>query len=188
MSTIDRDRIFFGVDPGTNITGYGVIRVSDNTVRWVDSGTVVLGRDAPLSEKLAGIFEELSEQIARHGPCTVCVEEAFYAKNVRTTLILGHARGVVLLAAHRAGAGVMEFSPREIKKALVGNGNATKEQVSFMVKTLLSPPRAKAQSDACDALAAALCGYYNQRVPGVPLGRRDSKKRKARTGGRGSRV
>jgi crossover junction endodeoxyribonuclease RuvC len=166
VKTIDTRRIFFGVDPGTNITGYGVIQVVDNTVHWIDSGTVTTGRNAPLPEKLAAIFEQLSEKITLHTPCTVCVEQAFYAKNVHTTLILGHARGVILLAAHRAGAGVMEYSPREIKKAVVGNGNAAKEQVSFMVKALLAPPPDKAQADACDALATALCGYYNDR----PLG------------------
>lgn len=166
VNPIDKRKTFFGVDPGTNITGYGVIQVVDNTVHWVDSGTISSGRNATLPEKLAGIYEHLAEMMVRHGPCTVCVEEAFYAKNVRTTLILGHARGVVLLAAHKAGAGVMEFAPREIKKAVVGNGSASKEQVSFMVKALLSPPPERARTDACDALAAALCGYYNHR----PLG------------------
>jgi crossover junction endodeoxyribonuclease RuvC len=97
--------------------------------------------------------------MGEHNPDIVCIEEAFYAKNVHTTLILGHARGVAMLAASKSGAVVEEYAPREIKKAVVGSGAADKEQVEFMVKALLSPPVKHTQADAYDALAVALCGF-----------------------------
>jgi crossover junction endodeoxyribonuclease RuvC len=160
--------IFFGVDPGTTVTGYGIIRADNNTVRWVDSGTISPPAAAQLPEKLAFIHSRLSAIIAGIEPGYMVVEQAFYAKNVHTTLILGHARGVILLAAQTNGWQILEYSPREIKKAVVGNGNASKDQVGFMIQALLSPPAANRQADACDALAAALCGFYRYRG-GVPV-------------------
>lgn len=149
------------------MTGFGVVSARGNTLKWVDSGVIKPPKSGSLPEKLTYIHRELSSRIERHEPDLVCVEEAFYAKNVRTTLVLGHARGVALLAACQSGVGVAEFSPREIKKAVVGNGNASKDQIMYMVRMLLSPPDSGQQVDACDALAAALCGYYhrNSRVP-----------------------
>jgi len=155
--------IIFGIDPGTAVTGYGVIRVIDNRVTWVDSGVIKTGKESMLADKLAVIYDGLTVKMQQHAPQRVCVEQAFYAKNVRTTLILGHARGIALLAAKKAGAEVAEYSPREIKKSVVGNGNADKQQVEYMVKALLSVPAQHAHSDAYDALAAALCDFQNYR-------------------------
>ena len=149
----------FGVDPGSATTGYGVIETSGSTTRWIDSGVIKTDAGLDLAGKLACIYDTLLELMRRHEPDWVCVEEAFYARNARTALVLGHARGVALLAGQKAGAQVAEFSARSIKQAVVGRGGATKEQVSYMVKTLLSPPKGHDQEDACDALAAALCGY-----------------------------
>lgn len=151
--------IIVGIDPGTAVTGYGVIAVENNTARWRDSGVIKVPAGLSLASKLALIYERLETLMARHQPLLVCVEEAFYAKNVRTTLVLGHARGVAMLAAARAGAEVAEYSPREIKKALVGSGGAGKAQVAYMVKFMLSPPVEHDQADAYDALAAALAGF-----------------------------
>jgi len=155
---------FFGVDPGTRVTGYGVVSVVNNTVEWVDSGVLRARAGAQLPEKLAGIYDGLSEKIARHSPRCVCVEQAFYGKNARTALVLGLARGVALLAARKSGVNVVEYSPLEIKKSVVGSGRATKEQVSYMVHMLLHPPQESAQEDACDALAAALCAFYHHKA------------------------
>jgi crossover junction endodeoxyribonuclease RuvC len=113
--------------------------------------------------KLEGIYDGLYGKIGEHAPTRVCVEQAFYGKNARTALVLGLARGMALLAARKSGVEVVEFSPLEIKKAVVGRGNATKEQVSYMVHTLLHPPAGHAQVDANDALAAALCAFYHYR-------------------------
>ncbi len=162
--------IIFGVDPGTAITGYGVIRAINNSVSWVDSGVIKTDRHGDLSDKLLAIFDGLAGKMAEHSPDRVCIEQAFYAKNVHTTLILGHARGVAMLAAKKAGAVVAEYSPREIKKSVVGNGNAAKEQVEYMIRALLSVPTRSAHADAYDALAAALCDFQNYRFrpPAVP--------------------
>ena len=156
--------VIFGIDPGSNITGYGVIRVSGNRVTWVDSGAIRTPQGGGLPEKLVSIFDGLTDLMERHAPQWVCIEEAFYAKNVHTTLVLGHARGVAMLAAQRAGAAIAEYSPRAIKQAVVGKGGASKEQVAYMVKVILSPPEGRDQADACDALAAALCGFNSLRA------------------------
>ncbi|MDR2591238.1 MAG: crossover junction endodeoxyribonuclease RuvC [Chitinispirillales bacterium] len=153
--------IIMGIDPGTAVTGYGVISVSGNSVSWVDSGVIVTDTAEPLSERLLIIYDGLSKKINEHSPGRVAVEEAFYGKNVHTTLVLGHARGVAMLAAAQRGCGVFEYSPREIKKSVTGNGNASKDQVEYMVKTLLRPEGGKMRQDAYDALAVAMCDFYN---------------------------
>ncbi len=112
-------------------------------------------RDA-LAERLVSIFEGVTELIARHKPDALAVESIFYARNVRTTVTLGHARGVLLLAGARAGVTIHEYPPAEIKKAITGNGGATKEQVQFMVKTLLRLKTVPSPNDAADGVAAAL--------------------------------
>lgn len=162
-----RETIIFGVDPGSNTTGFGVIKLTGNQVGYIDAGTIVTPPKAALSEKLLVIYNGLLEQMHKYNPACVCVEEAFYAKNVHTTLILGHARGVVLLAAAQIKAQISEYSPREVKKALVGNGNAEKEQVAYMVQVLLKPPVKNLAIDATDALAVALCGMYQIQLPAV---------------------
>lgn len=151
--------IILGVDPGSKYTGYGVIETTGNTLKRVDGGVIKTRPKALLPERLETIYDELTVKIQEHKPEMICVEEAFYAKNVHTTLVLGHARGVILLAARKCGAQLKEFAPREIKKALVGNGNADKSQVEYMVKMILGLPDEKVLSDMYDALAAAICGF-----------------------------
>jgi crossover junction endodeoxyribonuclease RuvC len=153
--------IILGVDPGTAVTGYGLVKVVNNTVSWVDCGVIVTGTSMPLYKRLLSIYDGVSEKIAEHAPRRVAVEEAFYGKNVRTTLVLGHARGVIMLAAAKAGCEVSEYSPAEIKKSVTGNGNADKDQVEYMVKMLLKPPVDKMRQDAFDALAVAMCDFHN---------------------------
>lgn len=111
---------------------------------------------APLAVRLREIHEEVAQLIARHRPDCIVVEDVFYARNVRTTLVLGHARGVVLLAGEQAGITIAEYPPAEIKKAVVGNGAATKAQVQFMVAQLLRLREAPQPEDAADGVAAAL--------------------------------
>lgn len=155
--------IIFGIDPGTVATGYGVIRVINNSVSWVDSGVITPDTSKPLCERLAFIYDGLSSKILQHTPERVCIEEAFYGKNVHTTLVLGHARGIAMLAAVKSGAQVSEYTPRVIKKTVTGNGNAAKEQVMYMIKMLLSPPCDHARSDAYDALAIAMCDFHHSK-------------------------
>jgi crossover junction endodeoxyribonuclease RuvC len=147
--------LILGVDPGTAVTGFGVVRTGASH-ELVECGVIRTRADEPLADRLFGIAEGLREVIARHRPDAIAVEDVFYGRNVRTTVVLGHARGVILLVAREAGLVIHEYPPAEIKKAIVGNGNATKPQVQFMVGKLLrlkSPPQ---PSDAADGVAAAL--------------------------------
>jgi crossover junction endodeoxyribonuclease RuvC len=153
--------VILGIDPGTAVTGFGVIAVKNNAVTWIDCGVIATDAGASLPDRLAIIYSGIEKTIDRYAPGRVAIEQAFYAKNVHTTLLLGHARGVAMLAAHQRGAVISEYSPREIKKAITGNGNAEKSQVEYMVKVLLSPPAGCVKSDAYDALAVALCDFYH---------------------------
>lgn len=153
--------IFFGIDPGTAVTGYGIIRSIENRLKFEDAGVISTAPRSSLSEKLEQIYDALCVKMNEYCPDCVCVEQAFYAKNVHTTLVLGHARGVALLAAKKSGADVVEFTPKEIKKAVVGNGNATKAQVEYMVKMILRLPDEDSRSDMYDALAASICAFNN---------------------------
>jgi crossover junction endodeoxyribonuclease RuvC len=172
--------IVLGIDPGTAVTGYGVVASDDGppacgqigkaplagrgmtqkgvtgALRLIECGVIRTSPGTPLSTRLKDIFDGVSELIARHHPDALAVEDVFYARNVRTTLVLGHARGVVLLAGERAGLFVSEYSPAVIKKTVVGRGAATKEQVQFMVARLLRLKSAPRPADAADGVACAL--------------------------------
>lgn len=148
--------IVLGIDPGTAATGYGVVASETGVPRLLECGVIRTTAAAPLPERLADIFDGVSEVIARHAPNAMAVESVFYARNVRTTVVLGHARGVILLAGRRAGIPVHEFAPAVIKKSIVGRGAATKEQVQFMVARLLRLKSAPQPSDAADGVACAL--------------------------------
>ncbi len=149
--------IVLGVDPGVSTTGYGVVARSGGAVSLLECGVVRTNPATDLPIRLKEIYLGISEVLARHQVDVVAVEGVFYAKNARTTVILGHARGAVLLAATMRDLPVAEYSPAAIKNAVVGTGRATKEQVQFMVQRLLrlkEPPR---PSDAADGVAVALC-------------------------------
>ncbi|MGH7618764.1 MAG: crossover junction endodeoxyribonuclease RuvC [Gemmatimonadaceae bacterium] len=149
--------IVLGIDPGTATTGYGVVKGDGlGSVSLVECGVIRTRARDPLPARLREIYEGVSELLARHKPDVLSVEDVFYAKNVRTTVVLGHARGVVLLAGEQAGVDVHEIPPAEIKKAVVGRGAATKEQVQFMVTRLLRLKSAPQPADAADGVAAAL--------------------------------
>ncbi|MEO6940571.1 MAG: crossover junction endodeoxyribonuclease RuvC [Candidatus Kapaibacterium sp.] len=152
--------IILGVDPGTLVTGYGVVETKGsgaNKITMIEYGTIQSGRASSLPLRLETIFRGLEEVIERTKPDAFAIETAFYDKNVQSTLKLGHARGVAILAAVLRQIPTSEFSPREVKKAVVGNGNADKKQVEFMVRRMLALPEKEMKlSDAYDALAVAL--------------------------------
>jgi crossover junction endodeoxyribonuclease RuvC len=158
--------IVLGIDPGTATTGYGVVRADRlGLVSLVECGVIRTRARDPLPARLREIYDGVAELIARHRPDTLCVEDVFYAKNVRTTVVLGHARGVILLAGEQAGLVVSELPPAEIKKAVVGSGGATKEQVQFMLARLLRLKAVPQPSDAADGVAAALACVMAARGP-----------------------
>ncbi len=149
--------IIFGIDPGSHATGYGIIKDADGRLSIIDCGTVTTNSKEALSQRVCTIYEKLTELITEYQPDEMAVEDLFNAKNARSSLILGHARGVALLSGAMAKISVAEYAPREVKKALTGNGAATKEQVKFMVMRLLSLREDPGPNDASDALAVAIC-------------------------------
>jgi len=151
-----------GLDPGSRRTGFGVVEARGNSYRSLAHGPIVPGSRLDMPRRLAAIAARVDEIITLHEPDCVCIEEAFYHESVRSTLVLGHVRGALMLAAVRRGVEIAEYSPREIKMSVAGNGGASKEQVQFMVRRLLALG-ANPQADAADALAAALCHLHRSR-------------------------
>ena len=160
--------IVLGIDPGTATTGYGVVaRAGDGAVSLLECGIVRTEPATPLAIRLRAIFEGVVEVLERTRPDVVAVESAFYAKNARTALVLGHARGAILLAATLRDLPVAEYAPAEVKSAVAGTGRATKEQVQFMVKQLLRLKDVPRPADAADAVAVALTHCFAAALPTV---------------------
>ncbi|MBU1626988.1 crossover junction endodeoxyribonuclease RuvC [bacterium] len=149
--------IVLGIDPGSNRTGYGVLVEEPNRVRVIDYGSISLGSIKTFPEKLKRISEKIKEIIQRFEPRFVAIEDCFYAKNVKSALKLGHVRGAVILTAVNEDVEVSEYSPLEIKKAVVGYGRAEKMQVQQMMKVLLNLDEIPQPEDSADALACAYC-------------------------------
>lgn len=154
--------MILGIDPGSRITGWGVIEQIGNRVVHVDNGLVRLP-DAPIAERLAVIYTEISTIISRFKPTAMAIEQVFVAKNTRSALVLGHARGVAILAGSIHHLTVAEYAPRAIKLAIVGTGTASKDQIQQMIKMLLRLPEPPA-ADAADALAVAICHAHTSKV------------------------
>jgi len=149
-----------GIDPGTNITGIGIIEIDERgEPRLCHYGCVRTSRNAKLPHRLGQIYQGLAEAITRYQPRAVALEDIFYSDNIKTAIVMGEARGVSLLAAVNQGIEPAEYSPREVKLAVVGRGNASKDQVQFMVRQILGMKEEIKPADAADALAVALCHY-----------------------------
>ena len=173
--------IIFGIDPGSERTGYGCIDSDGRRHRLVACGSLSAPADTPFPGRLQAIHEGLAALLGEHRPACVAIENIFHAKNVRSALRLGHARGVALLAASSAGVPVVEYTPAEIKRAVVGYGRAEKQQVGKMVKLLLSLEAVPTPHDAADALALAICHVHSSSgfrgsagSPAVPTGSRST--------------
>src|SRR3954463_5012651 len=146
-----------GIDPGTAVTGYGIVRKEGrNPLTLIECGVIRTRPRDELAQRLVEIHDGIVELIRRHNPTVLSIEDIFYARNVRTTVVLGHARGVIMLAAAHAGLEIHEYPPAEIKKAVAGPGAATKLQIQFMVTRLLRLKSAPQPTDAADGVAAAL--------------------------------
>lgn len=144
-----------GIDPGTKVTGFGIIEQVNRKIKYVISGQIT-SKATQISERLNAIYEGVVAIANEYNPVCVAIEQAFAYKNMATAIILGQARGVAMVAASRSGIAVFEYAPRKIKKAVVGYGNADKLQVQEMVKALLCLSEIPG-SDAADALAVAIC-------------------------------
>ena len=164
-----------GVDPGTAVTGFGVVTAAPGrNGLLIECGVLRPRATDTLPNKLKAIHEGVRELLGRHHPDVVAVEGVFYGANARSTVILGHARGVILLAAAESGLPVVEYSPAMIKKAVTGRGAALKPQVGFMVARLLQLAEAPRPADAADGVAVALTHLLVARRPGLIAVRRTS--------------
>lgn len=153
-----------GIDPGTATTGYGFVRLTDQgELEAVSFGVIVTPPNTPAPERLRMLYRDLKELLSRHRPDCVAVEKLFFQRNVSTALAVGQARGVVLLAMAEADREVAEYTPNEIKQAVVGYGSADKRQVQEMVRTLLRLPEIPKPDDAADALAVAITHLHTRR-------------------------
>jgi len=153
-----------GIDPGTATTGFGLVREEHDEYALVDCGVILTPADEPMPRRLRLLHSQLSGLIAACKPDAVAVEELFFNKNVRTAISVGQARGVILLAAAQAGLPVAEYTPLQVKQAVVGYGRAEKRQVQEMVRLLLGLEEAPHPDDAADAVAVALCHLQSTRV------------------------
>jgi crossover junction endodeoxyribonuclease RuvC len=153
--------IVLGVDPGTQTTGYGVVAEEDGRRILIECGAIRPAAKRPHPQRLLEIFEGLSAVIDRTRPDVLSVEGVFYGRNARTTLALGQARGVVMLAAAVRGVSVAEYAPAEVKNAVAGSGKAGKEQVALMVQQHLSLAEPPSPADAADGVALALCHLFS---------------------------
>lgn len=151
----------FGIDPGSGRTGYGCVDSDGSRHQLVTFGTIAAAPGASFPDKLHGIHRSLSDLLTTHRPDCVVIENLFHAKNARSALLLGHARGVAMLAAVEAGLPVVEYTPTAIKLAIVGYGRAEKAQMQQMVKVLLRLTEIPRPHDAADALAIAICHLHS---------------------------
>jgi crossover junction endodeoxyribonuclease RuvC len=152
-----------GIDPGTAITGYGVIEGEGDNLALVTYGAITTSPQQPRPERLQQIYRQLQALIVEWQPESAAVEELFFSKNARTALAVGHARGVALLALTDAGLPIQEYKPAEVKQAVAGYGGAPKEQIQGMVQLLLNLDEIPRPDDAADALAVAICHFHSAR-------------------------
>ncbi len=166
--------LVLGIDPGTRLTGYAAVAREGGRFVCRALGVFRTRKEGPLPERLLMLHDRLDDLVAELRPDVMVVEDCFYARNLRATLKLGHVKGLALVVAARRGVPVFEYAPRRIKQAVVGNGNATKEQVRFMVSRMVVFPEGTGVAfdegkslDASDALAVAICHYHAAKVPSL---------------------
>ena len=157
--------LILGIDPGTRITGYGIIELTSSGIKTIDFGCIRPPPDLALPERYKILFEGLEALLTIHCLAAIAVESQFVLKNVQSAIKLGMAKGMVLLAAARKGIPVYEYAPKKAKQAVVGTGQASKYQVQRMIQSLLRLPQLPEPEDAADALALAICCAHNLRSP-----------------------
>lgn len=157
--------LVLGIDPGTAITGYGLVReLQDGGLQAVTHGVIKTPTGLPMPARLEILYDHLTELLTQYQPDSSAVEKLFFQRNAKTAISVGQGRGVVLLALAKAGSPVAEYNPMEIKQAVAGYGGADKRQVGEMVKTLLNLDAVPKPDDAADALAVAICHLHSARM------------------------
>lgn len=166
------DKIIIGIDPGTNVMGYGILGIKTKKPALIAMGVIKLSKFESHYLRLSRIYERVLSLVEQYLPDEMSIEAPFFGKNVQSMLKLGRAQGVAMAAALSRDVPITEYEPRKIKMAITGNGGASKEQVQEMIRRELNIPRENLlpQLDATDALAAALCHFYESRKPAVAKG------------------
>ena len=172
-------KIIMGIDPGTNVTGYGLLRVEGRVVSCIVLGDIDLHRIVDPYQKLRYIFDRVSGLIDEYRPDEVALESPFFGKNVQSMLKLGRAQGVAMAAALSRGVPVAEYAPRKVKQTITGRGSASKEQVALMLKNLLHLETLPRHLDATDGLAVAVCHWFQS----APVPKLESRTKKKALGG-----
>ena len=160
-----KEKIILGIDPGTNLLGFGIIRVTGRKAEYVDMGVLDLRKDKDPYDKLKAIYDCITEVCKNYQPDEMALESPFYGKNAQVILKLGRAQGAAMMAGLQYGIKVYEYAPRKAKEAIVGNGAASKEQVQLMLEKTLNVTLESKHLDATDALAIALCHHYQTSSP-----------------------
>ena len=149
-----------GVDPGTSVTGFGIVSQSNYKLQLVDYGAVRTDASDPMEQRLLRIYRAISGLVESHDIAAVAVEKLFFNKNVQSAMMVGQARGVIMLAAASGGVPVLEYTPQQVKVAVTGHGAAPKKQVQAMVQSVLGMHETPSPDDAADGLALAVCGLH----------------------------
>lgn len=175
LSAITKEKIILGVDPGTQVAGYGIIAVKGGVMSMMQYGVVQLTKYSTYQLKLQKLYETIVRLIDEYHPDEMAIEDPFFGKNVQVMLKLGRAQGVVMAAALSRNIPIVEYAPRRIKQSVTGNGNATKDQVSQMVGHLLKETLDPKFFDATDALAIAICHHFHENALPLAPGKKTKK-------------
>ncbi|WP_129597558.1 crossover junction endodeoxyribonuclease RuvC [Anaerophilus nitritogenes] len=159
--------IILGIDPGIAIVGYGVIEYKGNHIKTLGYGAIITHANEEMPQRLKKVYDDLEILLDRFKPDVVAIEELFFNKNVKTALMVGHARGVLILGAANRGIDIYEYTPLQVKQGVVGYGRADKKQVQQMTKTLLNLPQIPKPDDVADALAVAICHAHSGAFKGL---------------------
>ena len=172
------EKIILGVDPGTQVMGYGVIQVTGQQIALVQYGVIKLSKYTTHELKLKKIFERMTQVIDEYLPDEMAIEDPFYGKNAQSMLKLGRAQGVAMAAALSRDIPIVEYSPKKVKQSVTGNGNASKEQVAYMLENILKTELSREFMDATDGIAIAICHHYHANSPASSSASRTSKNKK----------
>lgn len=164
--------LVLGIDPGTAITGFGLVESIGGIIRLIDYGTIKTGADIPMSHRLCEINDKINELIMINKPDAVAIEELYYFKNAKTVITVAQSRGVIMMTAAQTGVKIAEYTPLQVKQSVVGYGKADKKQVQMMVKAILNMKNMPKPDDAADALAIAICHIHSHRLENIYRGGR----------------